>query len=186
MKSLRGNPADWLRFVIRRLSARCAKGVCCIRGLRLANIGPTLLPKPERDWNRIDVQPPPPSKLVPGTMELAVVQAADRDDEFVAHAPSKCARLCECEVMGVGRKTATHQARLPEHEFSVVLVSEANHFAQAPDRAGAKHLLGARGQFRDGLREYGAVISDGMRHPGGCCSRFFRGRLRSLPIPYCG
>ena len=108
MKSLRGGPADWLRFVIRHLSARCAKRICCIRGRRLAVIGPTLLPKPERDWNRIDVQPPPPSKLVPGAMELAVVQAADRDHEFVAHASSKCARLCKREVMRIGRKTATH------------------------------------------------------------------------------
>ena len=88
MKSLRSNPADWLRFVIRRLSAHSWKFIGFIRALRLATIGPALLPKPERDGNWIDVQPPPPSKLVPGTMELAVVQAADRDDEFVAHALS--------------------------------------------------------------------------------------------------
>ena len=130
MKSLRGSPANWLRFVIRRFSAHCGKRVCCIRGLRLAFIGPTLLPKPERDWNRINVELPPPSKLVPGAMELAVVQAADRDDEFVAHAPSKCARLCKSEVVRIRRKTATAQAGLPEHEFPVVLISMANHLAK--------------------------------------------------------
>ena len=110
MKSLGVNPANWLRLVILlRPSARCfAKRICCSRGVRLAVIGPTLLPKHERDWNRIDVQPPPPSKLVPGAMQLAVVQTADRDHEFVAHAPSKCARLCKREMMRVGRKTATH------------------------------------------------------------------------------
>ena len=55
-------------------------------------------------------------------MQLAVVDPADWDDELVTHAASEGARLREGEVMRIGRYPAAHQARLPQHEFPVVLI----------------------------------------------------------------
>src|ERR1700680_2818893 len=48
-------------------------------------ICPRLLPEPERDRNRIDVESAPPCSLITRTMQLAMVGPADRNDELVAH-----------------------------------------------------------------------------------------------------
>jgi hypothetical protein len=66
-------------------------------------------------------------------MELAVMGPADRHDELIAHSAPQCARLREGEVMRVGRHTAAHEARLPQHESLVVLIAQANRFAQGVD-----------------------------------------------------
>ena len=66
-------------------------------------------------------------------MKLAVMGPADRHDELIANPAPKCARLREGEVMRVRRYAAAHQARLPQHESSVVLVPKANRFAQGLD-----------------------------------------------------
>jgi hypothetical protein len=57
-------------------------------------------------------------------MELAVVGPANRDDEFVAYPSSECAGLCEGEVMRIRRRAAAHKAGLPQHEFSMILISQ--------------------------------------------------------------
>ena len=64
-------------------------------------IRPALLPKLERDWKRIDVEPAPPCDLVTRAMKLAVVDPAKRDGELVAYSPSECARLGEGEVVRI-------------------------------------------------------------------------------------
>jgi hypothetical protein len=56
-------------------------------------------------------------------MQLAVVNPADRDDELVTHAASQGARLCEGEVVWVGRHAAAHEARLPQHVPPVVFIA---------------------------------------------------------------
>src|SRR5207249_3470805 len=99
----------------------------------LTAIRPRLLPEPKRDRNRVDVELPPPCGLVTRAMQLAVMDPADRDDELVAHAASECTRLCKREVMRIRRHAAAHKARLPQHEFPVVLIAEANSFAQSTD-----------------------------------------------------
>ena len=66
-------------------------------------------------------------------MQLAVVDPTDRDDELVAYSTSECAGLCEGEVMGVRGHAAADEARLPQHESSVVLIAQANRFAQGLD-----------------------------------------------------
>ena len=55
---------------------------------------------------------------------------ADRHDELIAHSAPECARLREGEVMRVRRYAAAHEARLPQHESSVVPIAQANRFAQ--------------------------------------------------------
>ena len=59
-------------------------------------------------------------------MQLAVMEPADWDDEFVAHAASEGSRLGKREVMGVRRHATAHEAGLPQHEPAVVLIAPAN------------------------------------------------------------
>ena len=56
-------------------------------------------------------------------MQLAVVDPADRDDEFVAYPSSECAGLCEGEVVRIRRRAAAHEAGLSQHVPSVVLIT---------------------------------------------------------------
>ena len=60
-----------------------------------------------------------------------MVGPADWDDELVAHSASEGAGLGKGQMVRIGWHTATHKARLPQHEFSVVLVAQANRFAQS-------------------------------------------------------
>jgi hypothetical protein len=66
-------------------------------------------------------------------MELAVVGPANWDDEFVAYPSSECAGLCEGEVMRIRRHAAAHEAGLSQHEFPMVLITQANRLAQTAD-----------------------------------------------------
>jgi hypothetical protein len=76
-------------------------------------------------------------------VKLAVVDPADRDDEFVAYPASECAGLCEGEVMRVGGHAAAHETGLPEHESSVVFIAQANWFAQSLDHILAELVFGS-------------------------------------------
>jgi hypothetical protein len=73
-------------------------------------------------------------------MQLAVMEPANRDDELVAHAASECTRLCKREVMRIRRNAAAHEARLSHHELPVILIAQANRFAQSTDRGAARPL----------------------------------------------
>ena len=60
-----------------------------------------MLPKLERDWKWIDVEPAPPRDFIARAMEIAVVDPADWDRELVAYSTSECARLGKGEVMRI-------------------------------------------------------------------------------------
>ena len=66
-------------------------------------------------------------------MQLAVMEPADWDDELVAHSASEGPRLRKREVVRVRRHTAADKAGLLQHESSVVLIAQANGFAQSRD-----------------------------------------------------
>jgi hypothetical protein len=66
-------------------------------------------------------------------MQLAMMQPADWDDELVAHSPSERPRLGKCEVVRVRRHTAAHEACLPQHESAMILIPQADRFAQSLD-----------------------------------------------------
>src|SRR6266849_3427282 len=66
-------------------------------------------------------------------MKLAVVDPANRDGELVAHSASEGTRLGKGEVMRIRWHAAAHKAGLPQYEFSVVLVAQANRLAQNTD-----------------------------------------------------
>jgi hypothetical protein len=80
-------------------------------------------------------------------MQLTMVEPADRHGELVAHASSECTRLCKREVMRIRRYAATHKAGLPQHEFPVILIAQANRFAQNMDHVAAGLLLGPPRSF---------------------------------------
>ena len=62
-----------------------------------------LLPELVSDLERIDPSRLPPCALVTSAVDLAVVHAAERDDEFIARLAAERARLRVAKMMGVGR-----------------------------------------------------------------------------------
>jgi hypothetical protein len=60
-----------------------------------------VLPEPQRDWKRVDIELLPPCSFVTGAMKLAVMEPTERDRVLVAHSLSERARLCKREVMRI-------------------------------------------------------------------------------------
>ena len=69
------------------------------------------LPELVSDLERIDTGRLPPSPLVASPVDLAVVHAAERDDEFIARLAPERARLRVAKMMGIGWLTAADEAR---------------------------------------------------------------------------
>jgi hypothetical protein len=66
-------------------------------------------------------------------VKFPVMDSTNRDGEFIADSVSKRARLRKREVMRIRPRPATDQARLPSYELPVLLIAQANHFAQRTD-----------------------------------------------------
>src|SRR5262249_31073351 len=64
-------------------------------------IEPRVLPEPERNWKRINVDLLPPRGLITLAMKLSVVGPTNRDGELVAHSVSECTRLHKREMMRI-------------------------------------------------------------------------------------
>jgi len=62
-------------------------------------------------------------------VKIPVVQPADRDCVFIAHLSAESTGLSKPNVMGLGWRTAAHNARLSPDELAVLLVAQANGFA---------------------------------------------------------
>src|SRR5215469_13827446 len=105
-------------------------------------IEPRVLPEPKRDWKRINVDLAPPRGLVTLAMKLAVVGPTNRDGELITDSVSECTRLHKREVMRIRWRAATYNARLPGHELPVLLIAQANRFAEGADCALARGLTG--------------------------------------------
>jgi hypothetical protein len=82
-----------------------------------------MLPEPQRDWKRIDVELLPPCGLITRAMKLAMMDSANRDGEFVARTISKTTRLGKREVMWIRRYAAAHKTGLPQHKPLVVPIA---------------------------------------------------------------
>src|SRR5437899_10336431 len=74
-------------------------------------------------------------------MQLAVMDPADRNGEFVAHTAPECSRLCKGEMMRIRGHAAAHEARLSQYESPVILIAQANRFSQGTDCTAARLLL---------------------------------------------
>jgi hypothetical protein len=150
--------------------------VGCVHRLRLRHgrefaIGSRVLPEPQRDWKRIDVEFPPPCSLITRAMKFAVMNSANGDGEFVAHSASQGTRLCKGEVVRIRWHAAAHKAGLPQNELSVVLIAQANRLAQSTDRVTARLLVNPHRSFVVKTRVppgdgYPASARDSMTRPG--------------------
>ena len=119
-------------------------------------------------------------------MQLAVMEAADRDGELVTHAASECTRLCKREMMRIRWHPAAHKARLPQYEFPVVLIAQPNRLAQSMDHVAV--LLGTPRSFvaatsiwpGDG---HCSILAESMRPPDSGKSIRCHAQWRSLRGP---
>ena len=68
----------------------------------------------------------PPRRLVTIAMQLAMMQSADGNREFVADLASKRARLGEAKMTDFARRATANNARLRRDEFAMLFVSQAN------------------------------------------------------------
>ena len=85
---------------------------------------------------------PPPRGFVTVAMKLTVVDSTNRDGVLVAYSVSECTRLHKLEMMWIRRRPAAYKARLPRHELPVLLIAQANCFAQDTVCAIARWLTG--------------------------------------------
>jgi hypothetical protein len=132
-------------------------------------------------------------------MQLAMMEPADRDGELVAHASSECTRLRKREVMGIRWDAAAYEARLPQHESSVVLIAQANRLAQRTDCFAVRLVLGpcrcllpatcihlpTNDQYMNLLRSLSVVLLpyDPARYANGQSSNIFYEALASgIPV----
>ena len=97
---------------------------------RSAGSGPP--PQFEGDGKRIDFARVPPDPFIADPMQFAVVQATEWNSKFVTDLAAQRPRLGKPKVMGIDRRPATYQARLPRDKFAMFRVSEANGFGQYP------------------------------------------------------
>ena len=78
-------------------------------------------PKREGDRRGIDVGPP--CRLIAVPVQLAMMEATNRDREFIADLAPECPWLGKAQMVRLGRCAAAHDAWLPGHEFAVLLVA---------------------------------------------------------------
>ena len=71
-----------------------------------------LRPQSRRSVHWIDVELLPPSTFIATQVQLAMVGAAERHSEFVAHFPAERAALRVFEMVRIGRAAGTDQAGL--------------------------------------------------------------------------
>ena len=75
-------------------------------------IEPGLPPQLTGDLHGIDAGRLPPGLLVAGAMDRAVMRAAERDGEFIAHFAAERPRLQVAKMMRIGLFAAADEARL--------------------------------------------------------------------------
>jgi hypothetical protein len=83
------------------------------------------LPESNCDRERIDIELSPPASLVPNAVELAMVQATERDRELVGDAAAEGSRLGVSQVVRFAGLPATHRAWLPCDKLQMELVPTA-------------------------------------------------------------
>jgi hypothetical protein len=81
--------------------------------------------KPQRASNFQDINPKaaPPRCFVTTAVELAMMTAAQRNGELVAHFAGESAVLREPKVMRIGRNPAAHEARTACYQSDVVAIA---------------------------------------------------------------
>jgi hypothetical protein len=104
-------------------------------------------------------------------VQLAMVDATHRNGELITDLAAERPRLRKTQMMGIGRRTAAHQAWLGRNEFAVVFVAQANglgrHAATAAARLFCKRYWGLGGiRIRSGQYCRIRVLSGLRKLPG--------------------
>ena len=89
--------------------------------------------EPERTGggSRIDAGLLPPCRLIATAMDLAMMAAAERHCEFVAHLSAKRAVLGKAQMMGIGGRTAANQTWLFGNEPHVLAIANPTRLGMA-------------------------------------------------------
>jgi hypothetical protein len=68
----------------------------------------------------------PPRSLVAVPVQLAMMNATQRYGELITDLAAERPRLSKTQMVGIGRRTTAHQARLCGNKLAVVAVTQAN------------------------------------------------------------
>ena len=110
----------------------------------------TLSPQRKRDGQGLDTCPAPPRGFVAMSVDLAVMEPADWHGELVADLAPERTGLGKAQVMGIGRRTTAHEARLGRDEPAVLLVAQPD--CLCGDAAAADlRFIGGSGRLPSGL-----------------------------------
>ena len=101
----------------RNVAARCSPADC--------SEYPGVLPEPERNRQRIDVERGPPRPLVTLPVKLAMVDAAQRHRELIRYPAAECARLREPKVVSLAGLPPAYGARLNRNKAKMIFVAMA-------------------------------------------------------------
>ena len=91
-----------------------------------------MLPKAKCNRHGIDIEFIPPRTFVTDTVEFPVVDAAQRNREFIRDSTAKRTRLRETDVMGLARLPATDRIGLAANKPQVVLIAIAPRLRSGP------------------------------------------------------
>src|ERR1700745_80316 len=97
------------------LGALSTRDAVCRRGERM-RLGPKL----RRNGQWIDPLAFPPGALIGASVELTMMQPADRNGEAVAHFPPHRPLLGEFDVVGIRGGASADQARLGGDKFQML------------------------------------------------------------------
>ena len=81
-------------------------------------------PKRSRRAGWINISLLPPDRFVAGAMDFAVVPAAKRDRELIAHLTAQRPALDEANVVGVSRLAPADQTRMLSDKFNVLAIAD--------------------------------------------------------------
>lgn len=84
-----------------------------------------LLPEFLGSFERIDFLGLPPGFFIAGLMQLAMMAAAERHGELIAHLHADGAGLRKAQVVRIAGLPAADEAGLRGHEFEMVFVAQA-------------------------------------------------------------
>src|SRR5262249_25889587 len=123
-------------------NARC-RTRCSDDGLR-RGLRSGRLPELSGDLDRIDPSRFPPQRLVARAVELAVVQAAERNGEFVADLPAEGEPLGKPHMVRLGGLAPANEAGSGSDVLEMSLIPKAPDFPEDEDAlvdpAGRRHL----------------------------------------------
>ena len=83
-----------------------------------------LQPQDARGGGRVNPGLDPPRGLIAAAMDLAMVSAAERDSEFIAHLAAQCRWLGKAQMVGIGWAPATDETRLLSDRFDMLPVAD--------------------------------------------------------------